>query len=292
MNRTGYKKAIVFVIVVVFLGGQALGAGRSRGGRRGPGFGFGAYGGPETGSFRSPMAYGRGLMSGQHGRPAMALRRLDLTEEQRERIKDILESARDTSESGREAVVDATKALHTAVAEGAGETVVREAAVNIGKVIGDQAVSRAATMASIKEVLTEEQLEQLQKMKDSESRDDLDGVRIRGRGMRRGNQPGAPGRGQDRPGRSAGRFGRGPDRQGRGLSEGLGRQGRGSGEGLGRQGRGSGEGLGRQGRGSGEGPGAGLRIDRLIEQVDTDDDGTLTAEELEAFKEKVEDRSR
>lgn len=261
MNRTGYKKAVVFVLVLMFLGGQVLAAGGGRGRRRGPGFGFGAYGGPETGSFRSPMAYGRGLMSGQHGGMIMArvLRRLDLTEEQRERIKDILESARDISESGREAVADATKTLHTAVTESADETAIREAAVNLGKVIGDRAVSRAATMASIKEVLTEEQLEQLQQMKDSESRDDLDGIGIRGRGLRRRSQRGVSDRYPDRPRRGAGRFGRDPERQGRGL---------------------------------GAGPGAGLRIDRLIEKVDTDGDGALTAEELEAFRKKVEDRSR
>jgi Ca2+-binding EF-hand superfamily protein len=40
------------------------------------------------------------------------------------------------------------------------------------------------------------------------------------------------------------------------------------------------------------GPGPGLGIDRLIENVDTDGDGTLTAEELEAFKENMKARPR
>ena len=286
MNRTGYKKAMVFVMVVMFLSGQALAAGGGRGRMRGYGFGPGAYDGPEKDSFRSPMAYGRGPMAGRHNGPgiARALRRLDLTEQQRESVRNILESARDKTEPGREAIAEATKALHTAVAENAGETAIREAAANIGKVIGDQAVSRAATMASIKEVLTEEQLGKLQKMKDSESRDDLDRAEVRGRGLQRRNQRSVSGRGYDRPGRGAGRFGRNFERPDRGAGR-LSRD-------PDRQGRGFGEGPGRQGRGSGEGPRAGLRIDRLIEQVDTNNDGTLTAEELEAFKENVEDQSR
>jgi Spy/CpxP family protein refolding chaperone len=282
MNRTGYKKVIVFVMVVMFLGGQALGAGEGRRGRRGYGFGPGAYGNPETDSFR----YGRGLTFGQHHGPAIerALHRLGLTEQQTERIENILESARDKSESVREAIANATKAFHTAIAESAGETAIREAAVNLGKAIGDQAVSRATTMASIKEVLNEEQLERLEKIKDSESRGVLDRAEFRGRGMHRPNQHGALSRGHDRPGRGAGVFGRGHD----GPDRGMGRFGRGPE----RQGRGFGEGPGRQGRGSDENPRAGLRIDRLIEQVDTNNDGTLTAEELEAFKKNVEDKSR
>ena len=300
MNRTGYKKAMVFVMVVMFLGSQALAAGGGRGRRRGYGFGPEAYDGPETDSFRSPMAYGRGPMAGQrHGMQiAGVLRGLNLTEEQRESVKNILESVKDTSESGREAVADATKALHTAIAEGAGETAIREAAANLSKAIGDQAVSRAATIASIKEVLTEEQRQKLQKMKDSEPRDDSDRAEVRGRGIRRGHQHGALNRGHDRPGRGAGAFGRGHDEPGRGMGRfgrDFDRPDRGAGRlnrGPGRQGEGFVEGLGRQGRGLGEGPRAGSRIDRLIEQVDTDNDGTLTAEELEAFKKNVEDQSR
>ena len=121
-------------------------------------------------------------------------------------------------------------------------------------------------------------------MKESEYRCDVDGTEIRGLGLRRGNRHGVSGRGHDRYGRGAGRFDRDFDGPGRDM----GRFGRGPERGA----RGFVEGSGRQGRGSGEGPRAGLRIERLIEQVDTNDDGTLTVEELEAFREKMEDRSR
>lgn len=272
MNRTGYKKAMVFIAVVMFLGSPVFAGGGGRGRMRGYGLGPGAYGGPGEDSFRSPMAYGRGPMAGQSRGPGIAgaLRRLNLTEEQRESVKNILESARETAETERKAIADAREALHKAVTEGADETAIREAATNLGKVIGDQAVSRAATMTSIKKVLTEEQLEKLQKMKESESRDDLGRAEVPGRGLRRGNQRGMSGRDPGGPGRGAGRFGRGPERGGRGF----------------------GEGPGWQGRGFAEGPRVGSRIDRLIEQVDTNNDGTLTAEELEAYKKNVEDQSR
>jgi len=80
-----------------------------------------------------------------------------------------------------------------------------------------------------------------------------------------------------------GSFLRGPERPFRGEP------GRGPGAGPGR-GPGAGRGGG-PGRGPGVGPaGGGSGIDRLIDMVDTDGDGTLTAEELESFKEKMKDR--
>jgi Spy/CpxP family protein refolding chaperone len=258
MNRTGYKKAMVFVMVVMFLGGQALAGGGGRGRMRGHGFGPGAYGAPNEDSFCSPMACGMGPMAGRHHGPgiARALRRLDLTEEQKESVKNILESARETAAAGRETVADAREALHTAVAEGADETAIREAAENLGKAIGDQAVSRAAVVASIKEILTEEQIEQLQEMKDSKPRGGLEGEEIGPRGFHRGNRHDMFGRGPGRPGRGPGR------RAMRDVRRGM--------------------------RGRGVGPRAGARLDWFIEQADTDNNGTLTAEELEAFRKKAE----
>jgi Spy/CpxP family protein refolding chaperone len=200
-------------------------------------------------------------MAGRHHGPgiARALRRLDLTEEQKESVKNILESARETAAPGREAIADAREALHNAVAEDADETVIRQAAIDLGEAIGDQAVSRAATVASIKEVLTEEQIAQLQEIKDSKSRGDLYRNEVRGRGLHRGNLHGMFGRGSGRPGRGPGR------RTMRDMRRGM--------------------------RGRGVGPRVGARLDWLIEQVDTDNDGTLTAEELEAFKQEAEDLS-
>ncbi|MGD8500315.1 MAG: hypothetical protein PVJ86_06690, partial [Phycisphaerales bacterium] len=171
--------------------------------------------------------------------------RLDLTEEQRELIGDILEAGRDACEAGREAVADAAEALHTAVTEGADEAIIREAATNLGTALGDQAVLKASTIASVKEVLTEEQLQQLQEMKDAEPGEGLGGAGRWGGGFGRGRFHCSPGRGPGGPG-----------------------------------------------RGAGMGLGAGFGLDRLIENVDTDGDGTLTAEELEAFKESMKARPR
>jgi Spy/CpxP family protein refolding chaperone len=175
--------------------------------------------------------------------PIRGLHRLDLTEEQRELIRDILQAGRDACEAGREAVANATKALHTAVTEGADEAIIREAATNLGTALGDQAVLRASTITLVKEILTEEQLEQLQQMKAPKLRERLGGAGTWGGGSGRGRFPCPLGRGPGGPG-----------------------------------------------RGPGMGPGAGLGIDRLIDNVDTDGDGTLTAEELEAFKENMKGR--
>jgi Spy/CpxP family protein refolding chaperone len=241
MKTTRCKTAIMVVLSVLVAGGILLaGPGGPRHHRRG---------GPGVGSGVPPMQLGRNPMLGRHGRPVWGmaivrgLRWLNLTEEQREQIRAILEEAEDVSEANREIVADATEALHTAVIEGSDEKAIREAATNLGNALGDQAVQRASIIASIKEVLTDEQLEQLQEMKDQELHEGLGRPRTWGGAFHRGCGPGAPGIG-----------------------------------------------FGRPGKGCNIGPGAGLRIDWLIEKIDTDGDGTLTAEEIEAFKEKVEDR--
>ena len=376
MKTTGCKITILVVLCVLLVGGLLLagpGGPVGRGGRQGAAFGPGRgnRGGPETGPPRPLMRAGRRPMLGERGGVergmmlARALRSLDLTEEQKEQVKGILEAAKDKREATREALADATKRLHTAVTEGADETAIREAAANLGKAIGDQAVLRASTMASIKEVLTDEQREQLEKMKervekfrekmkDPEFRARLGGARTRGGVLQRGRRPGGLGAGPGGPrsgfggpgrdfawagrglslgqGRGFGGPSRGPSEPGMGFGgpgrrpgmgfgepgigpggpgQGFGGPSRGPGEpGMGRGGpeRGPGMGFGEPargpsmgfggpgrgpgvpGRGAGVGPGGGLGIDRLIERVDTNGDGTLTAEELEAFKEKMKDR--
>jgi len=90
---------------------------------------------------------------------------LDLTEEQVEQMKAIVEEAQPEAEEAAAVVAAAQAALHEAVAEGAGEEEIRVAAAALGTVIGDQAVLRAQTLASIKALLTEEQLKDFDKIK-------------------------------------------------------------------------------------------------------------------------------
>jgi hypothetical protein len=123
------------------------------------------------------------------------LRRLNLTEEQADKVQDILKEARSQAESARDAHADAVEALEDAVAEGADKEEIRKAAGKLGEAIADGALHRVQVLASIKEVLTEEQREQLERMKD----------RI---GRFQHGSPGAPGP-WGRGGRMSPGFGRG-----------------------------------------------------------------------------------
>ncbi len=243
MAKTGGKKVTVLILAMAVLAGQAFAGpgGRGRGPRGGPVFGPGMPG-PQVGA---------GLVSAKasaEARHPMMLRwilqGLDLTDEQIEAIKQVHETNKEAMQAAQKAVGEGAKALHEAVLQG-NEADIRAAATNLGNAIGQCALLRAATMASIKAVLTAEQqakLEQLQsRMKQhvlgpgQQMQDpDLPGFLL-GFGHRRGAGPGAwqgP-----RPG---GLWPHGP------------------------------------------GPGWGLDIDRLFELKDTNKDGKLTLEELQA----------
>lgn len=83
--------------------------------------------------------------------------RLDLTKEQVAQIQAIVEEAQAEAQEAAEVVAAAQAVLHEAVVKGASEEDIRVAAAAMGIVIGDQAVLRAQTLAAIKAVLTEEQ---------------------------------------------------------------------------------------------------------------------------------------
>ena len=215
MKKTGWKTAIIAVLVVAVVSSLALAAwgGRGRGGRRGLGYGRDLPGGPRMGPQLGAMGPGGpGMLGRGRGRdgypmPLMMLRRLDLTDEQVDAIKKIVEESKEKSEAAIKAVAEATKGLHETVTEG-DEAKIREAATNLGKAIGDQAVLKAATMASVKEVLTDEQLKELEelkaKMKERAEKlpEEMKGPEFGPRFQRFGRRGGSWGAGQD--------FGRGP----------------------------------------------------------------------------------
>jgi len=126
------------------------------------------------------------------------LQRLNLTDEQRQSIRKVLEGAKADMETSRKAVADAARALHEAATQGTDEAAIREAAATLGKAIGEQAVARVKIMASVKEVLTEEQLAELEKMRTQ--RGDMRD-RIRAPEFRQGFGRFGQGRGLRGPGR-------------------------------------------------------------------------------------------
>lgn len=159
MKRSGFKAMAVFALVATLLVGIVV-AGSGREGR-------GPRGGREIRSDRPDDRTGmeRGRFGGHHG-PAIlgVLRRLDLTDEQKESVKKIIEAAKEKDEAADKTVGEARKALMESVGKG-DEAAIRSAATNLGKVIGDQFVLKAQTMTSIKVVLTAEQLQKLEELK-------------------------------------------------------------------------------------------------------------------------------
>jgi len=240
MKKTTTKTAVLLVLATMVLAGQALAGpgGRGRGPRGGPAFGPGAPG-PCWG-IGQPMRLGR--MLGPC--PVQGLPWLDLTDEQIEAIRQIHETNREAMQAAQEAVAEATKALHEAVLQN-NEADIQAAATNLGSAIGQGALLRAATMASIKAVLTPEQqteLEQLQsrrRQRVGDSAQEMQRLGLPGAYLGFRHQRGAG------PGAWPGFLPMGSQRRGRG-------------------------------------PGWGLDIDRLFELRDTDQDGKLTLEELQA----------
>jgi Spy/CpxP family protein refolding chaperone len=139
------------------------------------------------------------------------LRRLDLTEEQHEQVRTILEDNKESAQTAEKAVQDARKALHQTVIDQQGEEAIRNAAAEIGTAIGNQAVLKTQTIAAVKGVLTEEQKQKLETMKEKalELRENMQQFQDefgpgynrgpRGRGMQ-GSGPGFRGPGKGRGG--------------------------------------------------------------------------------------------
>jgi Spy/CpxP family protein refolding chaperone len=142
---------------VGFATGQADGsqqppaAGRSGPGRfGGPGFGRGGPG-------------GRGGPMGMLG--PMMLGRLDLTSDQQDRVKQILDSHRTEQQAIGKRSMAAHDALESAMTSGAfDETVIRARAADVAAVEADETVLRARIYAEVLQILTPDQQAKLKAM--------------------------------------------------------------------------------------------------------------------------------
>lgn len=118
------------------------------------------------GGNRGPMGHGPGMEN--RGAPGMILPflldKLDLTDEQNDKIHAIMDASHDTAEAARKAIEEASMVLHRAIVDGNDEATIRSAAAAMGKAIGDEAVLKAQTLTDIKKVLTNEQQEKLKEM--------------------------------------------------------------------------------------------------------------------------------
>lgn len=95
------------------------------------------------------------------------LRQLELTGEQREAIRGVVQQHRESGQALRQRVADARRALNEAVTSGAAdETRIRALAAELAPLTADAAVRRAGLYAGIRELLTDPQRAELDEMRD------------------------------------------------------------------------------------------------------------------------------
>jgi len=115
-----------------------------------------------------PMPGGPGMGQGPGGADGVMgaiMQKLDLTEEQREKIETIRDDNHAKTSAARRAVEKARRALEEAIAANADEAALHKAATTLGNALGDEAVLKVKTIKEIKAVLTPEQLKKLDELK-------------------------------------------------------------------------------------------------------------------------------
>lgn len=154
--------AVVFALAGgIYLGDQHVAA-QGRGGFGGPGR-FGGPGGP--GGPDGPMGRGgRGGPGGPDGGvlgPLM-LNRLDLSDSQRDRVRQILDTQRDAQKALNDRAIAAHQALDaTLLASPLDEAAIRGKAADIAAVEADVAVARGRIFSDVFQVLTADQQKKL-----------------------------------------------------------------------------------------------------------------------------------
>jgi Spy/CpxP family protein refolding chaperone len=94
-----------------------------------------------------------------------AIRQLELTADQKQKITGILQGKEEALATARKAYADAGKALDEASSSG-DDSAIRAAAVKVGNTLADLQILRKKVVKEIKAVLTPEQLKKLDEIKD------------------------------------------------------------------------------------------------------------------------------
>jgi Spy/CpxP family protein refolding chaperone len=181
MDKKRYKKMAILVVPAVAIlavlvlstqltaargpGRFGVGAGARMYDRPGPG--IGPWNAPERG-MRARLGQTLRSGSGRDGAGSNILRlvrKLDLTDEQAEKIKETIKTNQEKIQTAQKAVAESRKALNETVAKDADEAAIREAATAVGKALGDAAVLRVNTATSVKAILTEEQRTKLEELR-------------------------------------------------------------------------------------------------------------------------------
>ena len=173
MTRIG--SAIGAAVLTIGLGSAALSvAGQQQNqapatqGRRGPG------GGPFDSAQGRPDGFGGpGRGRGGPGGPlaGLPLRELNLTDAQREQVKQIVDSRQQEARAIGERAMAAREALHAATTSPSfDEGLIRAKAAEVAAIEADMAVSRARIFADVFQILTPEQQAKVKELNDSRPR--------------------------------------------------------------------------------------------------------------------------
>jgi Spy/CpxP family protein refolding chaperone len=166
---SGMSKRIVLGLsaatITVALAGVGFATGQADG-SQGPGSGRGAgrFGGPGGPGGRFGRG-GPGGPGGPMGLGPMMLGRLDLTSDQQDRVKQILDSHRRDQQAIGQRSMAARDALESAITSGAfDETLIRTCAADLAAVEADETVMRARIYAEVLQILTADQQAKLKTM--------------------------------------------------------------------------------------------------------------------------------
>ena len=123
-----------------------------------PAAGQGRFGGPGG-------RFGRGGPGGPMGLAPMMLGRLNLTSDQQDRVKQIMDSHKQDQQALAKRAIAAREALESAVTSPSfDETVIRQRAADVAAVDADEAVMRARIYAQVLQILTPDQQAKLKTM--------------------------------------------------------------------------------------------------------------------------------
>ncbi len=110
----------------------------------------------------------RGFRGDRGGRGGAIFHELDLSEDQREQMRALRQSQQGMPRDIFERLTERRNALNEAVDNGADEATIRQLAYECGEAEGDAAVERARMHAQMMEILTPEQREQYQALKEEQ----------------------------------------------------------------------------------------------------------------------------
>ncbi len=189
-----YLVSTILLALIIAIAVQAQPGQRGNG--RGRGFQAGQdERGPGMGSMHR-AGRGPGGPGGSGDGPGMGVmrlfRQLDLTEEQREVVRAIMDAGKEAAQAAHEAIQTARQSLHEAVIEEADDATIRAIAATMTQAVGDQAIKQVAVLKEIKNVLTDAQKNELATLISQGPPQGRGPGRGRGRGRMQGPRPGGP----------------------------------------------------------------------------------------------------